>query len=103
MLPRMHGSWNEGPSARESGAKLPHTVLEYARRFYYDSLLFDARAIRYLIDMMGHKQVTVGTDYPFGVREPHADDTLQSMGLPQDVLDDITWNNSFRFLGIEAP
>jgi aminocarboxymuconate-semialdehyde decarboxylase len=103
MLPRMHGSWNEGPPAREGGEPQPHTVIEYARRFYYDSLLFDARAIRYLIDMMGHTQVTVGTDYPFGVREPHADDTLRTMGLSQEVYDDITWHNSFRFLGVGEP
>jgi hypothetical protein len=23
--------------------------------------------------------------------------------LPADVLEDITWHNTFRFLGIEAP
>jgi aminocarboxymuconate-semialdehyde decarboxylase len=107
MLPRYGGTWNEEP--REQGGEgggrggLPHTPYEYARRFYYDSLLFDRRAVRYLIDMMGHKQVLVGTDYPFGVREKHADDTLRSMNLPQDVYEDITWNNTFRFLGVEAP
>ena len=27
--------------------------LEYARRFYYDSLVFDRRALRYLVDVLG--------------------------------------------------
>lgn len=103
MLPRMGGTWNEAPKAEGAESKLPRPVHEYAQRFYYDSLLFDRRAVRYLIDMMGHRQVMVGTDYPFGVRERHADDTLRSMGLSADVLEDITWNNTFRFLGVEAP
>ena len=25
------------------------------------------------------------------------------MGLPEAVLDDITWHNCFRFLGIDPP
>jgi hypothetical protein len=29
--------------------------------------------------------------------------TLRSMELPEDVVDDITWNNCYRFLGIEPP
>jgi hypothetical protein len=28
---------------------------------------------------------------------------LRSLDLPADVLEDITWHNTFRFLGIEAP
>ncbi len=104
MLPRMGQVWNEEPVAGEQReSKLPHTVQDYARRFYYDSLLFDRRAVRYLIDMMGASQVLVGTDYPFGVKEPHADDTLRSMGLEPQVLAEITWGNTFRFLGVDAP
>jgi len=28
---------------------------------------------------------------------------LRSLDLPADTLEDITWHNTFRFLGIEAP
>ena len=58
MLPRYThgwgGTWNEAPGSRGMGAdSLPRSPAEYARRFYYDTLLFDARAIRYLIDIIG--------------------------------------------------
>ena len=35
---------------------LPRPPAEYARRFYYDTLLFDRRALRYLIDMIGARR-----------------------------------------------
>ena len=73
---------------------------ELARRFYYDSLVFDRRAIRYLIDMIGPDRLLVGSDFPAMPREEPAGRTLRSMGLPDSVLDDITWHNCFRFLGM---
>jgi aminocarboxymuconate-semialdehyde decarboxylase len=36
-------------------------------------------------------------------REQPAGRTLRGMGLPADVLEDITWHNCFRFLGIDPP
>jgi aminocarboxymuconate-semialdehyde decarboxylase len=106
LLPRYHnqwsGTWNEEPQTEEcravSGGQLP--PFDLARRFYYDTLLFDRRAIRYLIDAMGHRQLLVGTDYPFLSVEKPADRTIRSLCLPQDTSEDITWNNCHRFLGI---
>jgi aminocarboxymuconate-semialdehyde decarboxylase len=111
MLPRYAnawtGTWNEEGPFPERGAGLrgsmPHSPGELARRFYYDTLLFDRRAIRYLIDMMGHTQVLVGTDYPYQPPEVPCDKSLKSLNLPANVHEDITWNNCFRFLGVEAP
>jgi aminocarboxymuconate-semialdehyde decarboxylase len=33
-------------------------------------------------------------------REEPAGRTLRSLGLPAAAVDDITWNNAFRWLGI---
>jgi len=77
--------------------------VEYARRFYYDSLVFDRRAVRYLIDLLGSDRLLVGSDFPAMPREEPAGRTLRSMSLPEDVLEDITWNNAFRWLGISPP
>jgi aminocarboxymuconate-semialdehyde decarboxylase len=107
MLPRAQyfwgGAWNEEPRDPER-ALMPDdgpSPLEYARRFYYDSLVFDRRAIRYLIDLLGHDRLLVGSDFPAIPRERKgAGATLRSMGLDPDVLADITWHNAFRFLGV---
>jgi aminocarboxymuconate-semialdehyde decarboxylase len=110
MLPRAQyfwgGSWNEEPR-NPARAVMPDdgpSPLDYARRFYYDSLVFDARAIRYLIDLLGPERLLVGSDFPAMPREEKgAGATLRSMELDPAVLDDITWHNAFRFLGVTPP
>ena len=106
MIPRAQyfwsGAWNEEPVVPER-AVMPDdgpSPFEYARRFYYDSLVFDRRALRYLIDVLGPDRLLVGSDFPAMLREEPAGRTLRSMDLPADVLADITWNNAFRWLGI---
>ena len=103
MLPRAMyfwgKTWNEEPS--DSGEGL--SPAELTRRFYYDGLVFDHRALRFLIDLVGHRQVLVGSDFPAMPREDPCARTLRSLDLPPEVLEDITWHNTFRFLGSEAP
>jgi aminocarboxymuconate-semialdehyde decarboxylase len=106
MLPRAQyfwsGAWNEEPAVPER-AVMPDdgpSPLQYARRFYYDSLVFDRRALRYLIDLLGSGRLLVGSDFPAMPREEPAARTLRSMDLPPDVFADITGNNAMRWLGI---
>jgi aminocarboxymuconate-semialdehyde decarboxylase len=110
MLPRAHyfwaGTWNEEPrpEGREASPNQPPvSPFEYARRFYYDTLVFDRRALRYLIDVIGPSRLLVGTDFPAMDREQPTAKTLRSMDLPAAVLESITWSNCFRFLGIDPP
>jgi aminocarboxymuconate-semialdehyde decarboxylase len=100
-------TWNEEPPGERGPEAAPWAAAtgpaELARRYYYDSLVFDRRAIRYLIDMLGADRLLVGSDFPAMPREEPAGRALRSMGLPDAVLEDITWNNCFRFLGVAAP
>jgi len=97
-------TWNEEPPGERGPEAEPWAAAtgpaELARRFYYDSLVFDHRAIRYLLDMVGPDRLLVGSDFPAMPREEPAGRTLRSMGLADGVLDDITWHNCFRFLGV---
>src|SRR5205085_556211 len=43
----------------------PHPPSRYLRRIYLDSLVHDARALRFVIDLFGADRVALGTDYPF--------------------------------------
>jgi aminocarboxymuconate-semialdehyde decarboxylase len=103
MLPRANffwgKTWNEEPSEAGEGI----SPAELAKRFYYDGLVMDHRTLRHLIEMMGHTQVLVGSDFPAMDREQPCGRTLHSLELAADVLQDITWHNTFRFLGIDPP
>ncbi len=102
-------TWNEEPPpppGQRPGAEpwaAEHGPIELARRFYYDSLVMDRRAIRYLIDMLGADRLLVGSDFPAMPREEPCARTLRSMGLSEAELEDILWHNCFRFLGLEPP
>jgi aminocarboxymuconate-semialdehyde decarboxylase len=94
-------TWNEEPGA---DGKPPETSpAVQARRFFYDSLVFDRRALRYLVDMLGTSQLLIGTDHPFMDRERPVGKTLRSLELSESDVHDITWNNCFRWLGIAPP
>jgi aminocarboxymuconate-semialdehyde decarboxylase len=112
FLPRLDhawsGQWNleppgpAGPRANPLRDQLPKSPATYARMLYYDTLLFDGRAIRYLRDLMGASQLVVGTDYPFVPREQPVGKTLRTLGFSDEEMEDITWRNCLRFLGVEA-
>jgi aminocarboxymuconate-semialdehyde decarboxylase len=100
------GAWDEQlpPDGKPAGLmadRFPRSPTEYARRFYYETLIFDRRALRYLVDMIGPERLLLGTDFPAMGREQPAGKTLRALDLPAATVDDITWNNCFRFLGID--
>ena len=107
MLPRAQyfwsGSWNEEPKVPERAVMTDDgpAPVEFARRFYYDSLVFDRRALLFLVDYLGADRLLVGSDFPAMPREQPAGRTLRSLELPSDIVEDITWNNAFRWLGIK--
>jgi len=102
-------TWNGEPPLPESERPeatpwfAEHGPLELARRFYYDSLVMDRRAIRFLADLLGTDKLLVGSDFPAMPREDPIGKTLRSMGLSDGELNDILWHNCFRFLGVEPP
>jgi len=110
ILPRLEGFWSGGrwngeqpPAGESPGAlrqRIPRSPTEYARRLFYDTLLFDRRAIRYLLEMVGSSQLMVGTDYPYLARERPVSKTLRSMGLSEEEFEAIAWRNGHRFLGL---
>ena len=40
------------------------------RRLYFDTVLFEPRALRFLCDVAGAERVMLGSDYPFGIGDP---------------------------------
>ncbi|MQA97527.1 MAG: amidohydrolase family protein [Streptosporangiales bacterium] len=103
MLPRARyfwgRSWNEDPPTKETEGPSP---LSEARRFYYDGLVFDRRALRYVIDMLGADRVMVGSDFPAIPREHPAGATLMELGLDDATLENITAHNPLRWLGLAS-
>jgi aminocarboxymuconate-semialdehyde decarboxylase len=97
MLTRAEHFWHHILSGPD---RAPQAPTEIARRFYYECHVFDPRALRYLVEMLGPSRLMFGTDFPAMSRE-HAITTLDSADLPSDVRRGITADNVRRFLHIE--
>jgi aminocarboxymuconate-semialdehyde decarboxylase len=98
LLPRLVHAWKNFPKAREAVPEAPDTT---ARRFFYDDLVFDPKAIRFLVETYGASQVLLGTDYPFAMGDDAPLDTLARAGLDAATASAITSGNARRYLSLE--
>ena len=97
LMHRLAHAWARIPKSKEA---LPESPVVYARRFYYDALVFDPGTARFLVECYGASQVVLGSDYPFNMADPDPVGTLERSGLDAATIAAITWGNGRRFLGI---
>lgn len=76
---------------------------DYLGRFYLDSLVHDAEALRFLIRLVGAERIALGSDYPFPLGEDRPGTLIESM----DDLDAATrrrllGGTALEFLGLDA-
>jgi aminocarboxymuconate-semialdehyde decarboxylase len=99
LLARLTHAWKLTPKLKEA---MPQEPGVYARRFFYDSVLFDASALRHVIHTFGASQVVVGSDYPFNMGDPDPVDSVSTAGLDAATVCAILYENAERFLGRKA-
>lgn len=97
LVPRLTHAWKTFPKAKEA---LPESPTEVAKRFYYDDLLFEPRAVRFLVESFGATQVMIGTDYPFNMGDTDPLGSLRKAELDAATVDAVTATNARRFLGL---
>lgn len=100
VLNRMQQIWKSAPEMMHA---LPEAPLKTARRFYYDTLVYEAPLLRALASMFGTGQLIIGTDDPFPIRQQKPGDFLRSSGFAGTELDAMLGANALRFLGINSP
>lgn len=73
----------------------------YLGRFYVDSVVFDERVLRLLVDIVGADRVMVGSDYPYPLGERPVGQVVRKSDFLDDATRDlITHGNAERFLGL---
>ncbi|MBM3940581.1 MAG: amidohydrolase [SAR202 cluster bacterium] len=97
LLPRLNNAYSGQGPLKGTVKRAP---MEYAREFFYDDVLFDNRAVRFLIDMVGVSQVMIGSDYPFMTRKQTADQEFTELKLTAEERELVGSKNALRFLGI---
>jgi aminocarboxymuconate-semialdehyde decarboxylase len=98
LLPRLVHAWNVAPKAREALGESPAVT---AKRFYYDQLVFDPAAVRFLIERFGASQIVLGSDYPFAMGDLQPVSALDRAELDDATYAAISAGNARRFLGLK--
>ncbi len=100
-VPYQIGRFNHGHQVRKETRALtktkPNALL---RRFYYDALTHDTRALRYLIDLVGADRVVIGTDSPFDMGEAHPVEMIAKVkGLSAKDREQIFSKTALKLMG----
>lgn len=67
LIGRLDKGWTVRPETASATSVPPSQGLD---RIWFDTLTHSPLALRYLIDLVGHDRVVVGSDSPFDVEEP---------------------------------
>lgn len=82
ILPRLKHARTLGPPLQDLFARDP---VEMARAFYYDTILYDRLALKFLADSVGADHIVVGSDYPFSIKQDRpAQFAEQALGLSRE-------------------
>lgn len=66
FLPYQIGRLNKGSEQWKAvSSALQAPPVEYLKRFWFDTVLWNTDALQYLIDLAGEEQVVPGSDFPF--------------------------------------
>jgi aminocarboxymuconate-semialdehyde decarboxylase len=96
MLSRLNHGWEMMEDFRKI---CPQPPSEYAKKIFYDTLVYDVHTLTYLIDVLGPSQLMIGSDYPFIIREKFPGHWLDDLNISQELKDDISSNNAKRLFG----
>jgi aminocarboxymuconate-semialdehyde decarboxylase len=75
---RLAQGWNV---TKGFGGALPLAPKDYAARFFYDSLVYDAGYLRYLAEEFVPGQIFAGTDYPCAIMQTQLYDFLSASNV----------------------
>jgi aminocarboxymuconate-semialdehyde decarboxylase len=95
---RMDHGWKARPDARTALKKKPSS---YLKRFFYDTITFDAGLLENLIERVGAKQVLLGSDYPYDMGDEDPVGLVQRLrGIDEDERERILGGSAARLLKI---
>jgi aminocarboxymuconate-semialdehyde decarboxylase len=74
----------------------------YLGRFYVDSLVHDADALRYLVRLIGPNRIALGSDYPFPLGEASPGELIESLAeLSPAARRALLADSALEFLGLK--
>lgn len=98
LLGRLENAWHRRDIVRGKSENPPS---HYLGRFYVDSAVFDASALRLLVEVCGEDKVMLGSDYPFPLGEENIGELIRNAdGIAQDTRANLLGGNAKGFLSL---
>jgi aminocarboxymuconate-semialdehyde decarboxylase len=98
LAERLDRGWEAFPDCRVNIAEKPS---EYLRRFYFDTVNFDPRALKLAVDFAGASQILAGSDYPHQIGSiPKMKESLSLLDVNDDERQMILGGNAAQLYGI---
>jgi aminocarboxymuconate-semialdehyde decarboxylase len=76
--------------------------LDGFRRLYFDTVLFEPLALRFLCDVVGADKVMLGSDYPFGIGDPDPAAVVDATPLTAPERRAILGGNAVRIFHVNC-
>ena len=97
-LGRMDNAWHR---RRELVGTSQYPPSHYLGRFFVDSVVFDERALRLLVDTVGPERVMVGSDYPYPLGERPVGAVVRGAAFLDDATRErLQSGNAREYLGL---
>jgi aminocarboxymuconate-semialdehyde decarboxylase len=98
LLGRVENAWRHRDIVRQD---CPQPPSAYVDRFCVDSAVFDERALRLLVEVMGIDRVMLGSDYPFPLGEQRIGALVRgAANLGEDGKRKLLGENAAAFFGL---
>ena len=98
LLGRVENAWRHRDIVRQDCPRPPSA---YVDRFHVDSAVFDERALRLLVEVMGPERVMLGSDYPFPLGEQRIGTLVRgAAALSDDARTKLLGANAADFFGL---
>ena len=97
LLGRLENAWHRRDIAR---GKSLHPPSHYCDRFSVDSAVFDSRALKLLIEVMGEDRVMLGSDAPFPLGEAEVGKLVRDCNLSDTAAAKLMHANARQFFGL---
>lgn len=72
----------------------------YLGKFWLDSLVHDKDVLKFIVNLVGHKKVALGSDYPFPLGEQKPGELIEACGFDDETKKHLLYLNALEWLGI---
>ncbi len=73
----------------------------YLGKFWVDCITHDPKMLHYVLDLVGSRRVTLGSDYPFPLGDLEIGQFIEEGDFSDEVVDDIFCNATMEWLNLD--